>query len=303
MLTAPRVSTITANGFVGLPLALDQLFVNLAVLPVSDKTSQGFIFAEYKVGVNVLKRGENPRAKVVRGGQAPTASAPSAQQGAGAGAAAVLPQDATLTDGSGIQRFINQITTVYRMSATQMPNIKIFHNGNLQMTGIKRVEDGEALVSRIVEDIRACGSSVCTDPSALASREFIVRMINANFEAPTCVSRVRLFEVLRSETSLQIMFEANNYQALKLHYYFNASNPGQNGCCSCNAEVGSTLCEGKGKGMDKWDCKRVTLAVFETGRMLISGATTMAHVNHLYAFVSALYGRHATRIGYQRIAR
>lgn len=308
MLTSYKVSTITANGCVGVPLSLDPLFINLRVLPTTDKTSRGFIFAEYKIGVQVMTRGANPRAKSPRrvkgapSAPAPAPAPPVAPAPAQAPPAAAGARDTVFTDGSGMQRFINQITAVYRMSDTQTPNVKIFYNGNLQITGIKRVEDGEELVDRIVEEFRRCGSAVCADPSALQSRDFTVRMINANFEAPFFVSRNRMFDVLKRETALQIMFEANTYQALKLHYYFNDFNPGQCGCCLCNSAAGGMLCEGKGVGKVKWDCKRVTLAVFETGRMLISGATKMEHVDCLHRFMEEFFQKHSARFRHEALA-
>ena len=47
-------------------------------------------------------------------------------------------------------RFDNQITIIYKITNTYMPNIKIFKNGNIQLTGIKNIEDTEKISNHII---------------------------------------------------------------------------------------------------------------------------------------------------------
>ena len=52
-------------------------------------------------------------------------------------------------------RFDNQITILYQINKTYRPNIKIFKNGNIQLTGINRLEsDVENISKHIINEIK-----------------------------------------------------------------------------------------------------------------------------------------------------
>ena len=279
-ITPYRVSTITANGHVGVPLNLERFFDGVRVLPVDDTASEGFVYVERKLNGTLLHRGVNPRAKRVKKGTAPGPAPTTSVQ---------------RTDGSTMQRFMNQITAVYRMGPNEQPNVKIFELGMLQMTGVKRIESGHELVNRIIRECREL-EGVCSSPSALVNNDYMVRMINANFSVPYAIHRMALFNLLRP-LGLQIVLEADTYQGLKLHYYINRSKRASNGICDCNATTDPTmLCEGKGLGLRPGDCKRVTFAIFNTGSMLISGATSIEQVDEVYKFIVSFLEKHGPAV-------
>ena len=64
------------------------------------------------------------------------------------------------------RHFDNQCTLIYwekeRIDAgfTRGVNVKCFRNGRIQMTGVRHVEEGERVLSRVVETIRALGQKV-----------------------------------------------------------------------------------------------------------------------------------------------
>ena len=50
-------------------------------------------------------------------------------------------------------RFDNQVTVIYKFNDKYIPNVKIFKNGNIQLTGIKDVKDTEHIVNHLINDI------------------------------------------------------------------------------------------------------------------------------------------------------
>lgn len=74
-----------------------------------------------------------------------------------------------------------------------MPNVKLFRNGNIQMTGIRTVEDGKYIIDRMVEEVlrisKAGGTTIVGDETktivedvnTLQGRDFTIRMINSDF--------------------------------------------------------------------------------------------------------------------------
>lgn len=296
--SAYRVSTITTNGAVGAELAIAPVFHNLPILAAdAPSTEDGFLFAEMMLDGVLFRRGTNPRASRRRRKIKATAATATAKAKATASAvAADAAQTQTL-------RFINQTTVVYRMG-TQTPNIKIFANGVLHMTGIKNVNAGSEIVDRIIDALRAIPHALRFPDATLKNTDYVVRMINVDFKIDGWgINRDKLFSELDASTHLKLVYEANTYQALKVHYYFNESSAVLDGCCSCHAATDPTLkCEGKGKGVVATDCKRVTLAVFGTGKMMIIGASSMAQVDHVHAYAQRMIDEHfaAVRVPLRR---
>lgn len=282
-----RVSTITTNGAVGAELAIVPVFHNLPILAADAPVSEdGFLFAEMMLDGVLYRRGLNPRASRRRRKVKPVAVVSVSGGGEGVTAVTSTPQQQTL-------RFINQTTVVYRLGA-QTPNIKIFANGVLHMTGVKNVESGSEIVDRIIAALRQVPGALRFPDATFKNVDYVVRMINVDFRLDGWgIRRDELFTALDETSPLKLVYEKNTYQALKVHYYFNECNPVINGCCTCHAATDPTLkCEGKGKGVVATDCKRVTLAVFGTGRMMIIGASSMAQVNHLHAFAKRMIAEH-----------
>ena len=282
--TPYRVSTITTNGSVGAELIVNAVFHGVPILPVGSE-GDGFLFAEIMINKVIYQRGKNPREATRRRASASTASPGSGGEG-------------TATATSGVSRFINQTTVVYRYGA-MTPNIKIFANGNLHMTGVKDVASGSAIVDRLIEALRAIpGGATLYADATLKNQKYIVRMINVDFKLDGWgINRDKLFATLDASSKLKLVYEANTYQALKVHYYFNESKHVQNGCCECHAASDPTRkCEGKGNGQIAKDCKRVTLTIFGTGKMMIIGASSMAQVDHVHAFAQRMLAEHVEAV-------
>lgn len=259
-----RVSTITTNGSVGAEVNFAAVFVELPILD-TEKPGDGFLFAKMVDDKGtLLVRGVNPRERARR-------------HRAGA---------------NGASCFINQTTVVYRYG-TQTPNIKIFASGNLHLTGVKNVDDGQRIVDRVVDALRDIPGATRFPDATLKNRDYLVRMINVDFAVEGWgINRGRLYAALQvSRPALMCVYESNTYQALKVHYYFNASKIVQDGYCNCYADQ-TVQCSGKGKGDVATSCKRVTLSIFGTGKMMIIGASSMEQVDHVYAFVKQMLPEH-----------
>lgn len=262
-----RVSTITVNGNVSAELVSSVVFAGLPILG-PDEVGDGFLFAERMgEGGQLMTRGHNPRDRSRR------------------------RKAIAAAGGGGACRFMHQTTVVYRYGA-QTPNIKIFDKGSLHLTGVKDVVAGERIVDRVIEALRAIPGATRFPDATMKNHNYKVRMINVDFQLNGWgISRDRLFDALDRNTHLKIVYEANTYQALKVHYYINESKLQQNGCCDCHADP-TLKCPGKGEGKNLTDCKRVTLSIFGTGKMMIIGASAMAHVDHVYAFVKGMLPEH-----------
>jgi len=202
-------------------------------------------------------------------------------------------------------RFDNQVTVIYRFRDKYIPNVKIFKNGNIQLTGIKNVEDTEIIVNTIINNIKDIYNSIdkkiiinVPDDYVLDLKyqNFKIRMINTDFKIYTDPELTKGFEVKRREIhKLFISDEYNNkcsfqpgiYQGVKLEYFWNECNIKNNGICSCPKN-----CYGKGTGKSIGDCKKVTGALFESGSVLITGGVTFEQVDETYKYICDFLRKH-----------
>jgi len=195
-------------------------------------------------------------------------------------------------------RFDNQVTVIYKFNDKYIPNVKIFKNGNIQLTGIKDIKDTEHIVNHIINDITLIYNNidkniiVNVEPDYILDlkyQNFKIRMINTDFKVYSDPDFKNGFEIRRKEVhKLFINDEHNNkcsfqpgiYQGVKLEYFWNINNKNKNGICSC-----PKYCYGKGSGQNIGECKKVTGALFESGSVLITGGITFEQVNETYEYI------------------
>jgi len=202
-------------------------------------------------------------------------------------------------------RFDNQVTVIYRFREKYIPNVKIFKNGNIQLTGIKSVEDTEIIVNTIIDNIKEIYNNIDKNIIINAEEDYVldlkyqnfkIRMINTDFKVYTDPELTQGFAVKRREIhKLFIGDEYNNkcsfqpgiYQGVKLEYFWNECNIKNNGICSCPKN-----CYGKGTGKSIGDCKKVTGALFESGSVLITGGVTFEQVDETYKYICDFLRKH-----------
>jgi len=184
--------------------------------------------------------------------------------------------------------FDNQATVIYRFREGYMPNIKLFRNGNVQMTGIKTMEDGEMVVERIAGEVMRIAKekdiSIIPQIENIRANDFKVRMINSDFSIPFKIRRKVLHNLLMIDYSNVCSYQPESYPGVKLQYFWREKE-NHAGRCTCEEP-----CDGKG-GTDG-RCKKVTVSVFQSGKVLITGATTYEQINEAYRFICGVVTKH-----------
>lgn len=249
-----RISTITANGDIGSHVDLDIFFENIRLV---EPGTRGFVWASYK------------------------------------GRKGVHPKTGSSTNGVERKNFDNQATVVYYIAPSYSPNIKLFRNGNIQMTGVKRPEDGEWMIQEVAKELSAIARnhpSVLKTPETLLPQRFKIRMINSDFALDYRVRRKELHQIMMDEYDLITSYDPSSYPAAKCIYFWNQKNTTQ-GTCSCGRP-----CYGSGDGNGDGDCKKVTISVFQSGKILITGATSYQQIDDAYEFINGILAKHKEKI-------
>ena len=106
-------------------------------------------------------------------------------------------------------------------------------------------------------------------------------LINSDFDIKYSVNR----EILHREIinkGLYSSYEPCMYPGVNIKYYFNNNND-KCGICKCTEK-----CNGKGRGCGNGQCKRVTIAVFASGKIIITGGRSIEQLVDSYNFIKGV---------------
>ena len=255
--TAYKISTITATGTVSTPICLDVLFDNIEL--AADNEAPGIVYAEFgSKKTETIHKGYAKKLFIAH-----------------------RKQDASK------KRFDNQVTLVFRYDEpvakkSVLVNSKVFKNGNVQMTGLKYIEQGKYVVDLIIatlQSIHKKNEHIVADINKLKNDDYRIRLINCDFRLGFEVMRDRLHKVVTHVHGLMCSFEPCIYPGCKIQYCYNISNDPKDGICRC-----VDRCHGKGEGEGDGNCKRITIAVFQSGCVIITGGQSMQQIDEAYHF-------------------
>jgi hypothetical protein len=198
--------------------------------------------------------------------------------------------------------FYNQVTI--HLFHTKIINVKIFNNGSVQMTGLKDENQGYETIQRLLSEIgdipetqrRQIFSenhhfpdfykkSHKDEPNlstlySFAPEPKLVRtqmvMINSDFDIGYPIDREVLHRSI-VDSGHYSSFEPVIYPGVNIKYYHNPRKQ-QTGVCNCEC-----MCDGKGK---HGCCKKITVAVFKSGKIIITGGQSIAQINTAYDFIT-----------------
>lgn len=241
-----RVSTITAVGRLGTYVDIDALFDRLAVLEeecddTQKKTSndagdESVWFLSIEIG-----EGDAPRRR--RG----------------------TPPIRTRTHRIPPKNFDNQTTVVMRVPRPSFPdihdhlNVKVFRNGNVQLTGIKEIEQGRTALEGIVRAIER--TETAADEENLRVHEYRVCLINTDAHIGFGVRREKLYDLMkRRYPALSCNFEPCIYPGVKLKV------------------------------------EQATVSVFQSGCVIVTGARTLDQVDSAHLFIRDILMAHRNEL-------
>jgi len=200
--------------------------------------------------------------------------------------------------------FDNQVTVLYKTD--NYPNLKIFKNGNIQITGIKNKDDVNVIINQVIDEIKRIQKiepKITTTENfetKIGFTNFHIRMINTDFKS-FCDSELKEKFIIRRKILHKILisdeynnkcsFEPGKYHGVKLEFFWNKKKERQDGICNC-----STNCFGKGCGNGINDCKKITVAIFESGSVLITGGVSFEQINDAYNYITSVFKNHSLEL-------
>jgi len=173
-------------------------------------------------------------------------------------------------------------------------NVKIFNNGKLQMTGIPMNEIGHQVCDYICNEIKILSEKETSDvkipivlnKKRLAMKSYKTVMINTCYEIGKLIDRESLFKILLNKYKLNTIYDSEGYPGVRIEYYYiilimYTENEAK---CTC-----STKCKGKGSGMGDNQCRKISIAIFQSGSAIIAGGCTdTAPIYAAYKFINTI---------------
>lgn len=258
--TPLRISTLVTTGHLGTTIQLDKLFEQFHqhVIPIG-YYDEGFLKIEYgEKAIGFSSRDILSKRKVSK------------------------------------NSFFNQATIVIRKtredsSSFKEVNIKLFANGGFQMTGITSENYSKNVLNWIINKFNTFETSFSSKP--LSIEKFSVQLLNSDYKMNALVRRDELHKILSQKYRLFSTLETTIYQGINTKYYYNEESVRKNGICWCDKP-----CNGQGDGKTLDNCKRITIAIFQTGSVIITGARNMRQLDEAYHFINEIIKTHAPEV-------
>lgn len=185
--------------------------------------------------------------------------------------------------------FQNQATVIVNLAQGNRVNLKIFRNGKLQMTGLKSNEGGVTACKTLIntlQQLHTINPNIVTFHSENPIPDnFNIVLINSDFSVGFKIKRDELYHIL-FQKNIFVSYEPDIYPGVNAKYYYNSFN-NYSGICNCTSP-----CDGKGDGNGNGCCKKVTIATFQSGNIIITGARNDKQTEAAYLFINELFKNH-----------
>ena len=200
-------------------------------------------------------------------------------------------EDIIKTNSKNKSNFFNQCTIIIRPDINSRPvNLKLFKNGSSSMTGCFNEFDGYNAMKILLKELY--NHPECfyekDDKDNIEIYNYDISMINSDYSLEFRIDRLELYNILITETELLVTYEPERYPGVKISYFHNNNN--KCGLCKCNDDL---KCIGKGISNT---CKKITIAVFQSGKVIITGARTEIQTIDAYNYINKLISNNYSKI-------
>lgn len=169
------------------------------------------------------------------------------------------------------KNFFNQATLIVDVKNKRRINVKVFKNGAIQMTGCKSFSDFEQALLIVCNELKKKKAIYNKKTKTIEKRYFVtnydsidpkkisnfkIRMINSNFNVGFLIDREKLYELLL-KSNTRCTYEPCIHACVNIKYLYK------------NKEV-------------------ISIFVFESGSIIITGAKTKNHIIESYKFITKI---------------
>lgn len=188
------------------------------------------------------------------------------------------------------ENFYNSCSIIVKAGINEKcVNIKLFNNGKITLTGSKKELDGYngccILLNEIKKERECFLNYEELNFDDIKVEGYSITMINSDFNTNFKIDLISLLNILNEKNEyLFTKFNPEKYRGLIIGFYWNMKSTNQNGVCSCK-----TKCTGKGTGNGEGQCKKITISIFKSGSVIITGGKLVEQIEDAYAFINNVF--------------
>jgi TATA-box binding protein (TBP) (component of TFIID and TFIIIB) len=190
----------------------------------------------------------------------------------------------------------------YNLSNLELEKLKTTHsngieckfcNKTLSHNNIKRTHCNHYICNICNEsehkECKVCNTKLVETglyfPNLCKVKNYKIVLINSDYYLGFEIKRDILHELLVNKYNIFSSYEPCIYPGVNSKYYFNYeySDKPYIGKCYCNV-----YCDGKGNGNGIGECKKITVAIFQSGSIIITGARDMEQIKHAHKFINGV---------------
>jgi len=171
-----------------------------------------------------------------------------------------------------VNNFFNQITLLIAVDENRKINTKLFTNGSVQMTGSKSISDNLIILNKLIECLKKTyivdgeEKKLVEDSELLEISDFKISMINTNFGIGKEINREELLKIIKK---------------YDLPYVKAKLKPDIHAAINIELLVQDYI---------------VTILVFKTGNIIITGGKNSTHINTAYEYIIKLIEENKSKI-------
>jgi len=169
------------------------------------------------------------------------------------------------------KNFYNQATVIVDVKNKRRINVKLFKNGAIQLTGCKSMENFNDAITILTNELKKKKAVFDRKQKKIIKKDFVtspenvnlasinnfkIRMINSNFHIGFLVNRENLFDLL-NKANIRCTYEPCIHACVNIKYNYK------------NKET-------------------ISIFVFESGSIIITGAKTKNHIIEAYKFITKI---------------
>lgn len=196
---------------------------------------------------------------------------------------------------AGKKSFYNQATLIIKQGDDdRQQNIKLFNNSSISLTGCRVKSDGLNAVKHIIREMKnAPDIFECEeDREVINYSDYNITLINSDYCLDYTIDRPKLAELLIDKYNLFVTYTPDIYPGVKVYYYWNPNYKHNKGICKCENK-----CEDKKKkDLDENSCKRITIAIFQSGKVIITGSNRMRQTKDAYNTINKIVIKNSSDI-------
>jgi len=122
-------------------------------------------------------------------------------------------------------------------------------------------------------------------------KKYSITLINSDFYIGFKINRNNVYDFILNQINIICDYDPCIYQGVLIKFYWNNTKSIQDGKCNCTIP-----CNGKGCGYGNGECKKITISVFQSGNIIITGKCIRYEINYIHNFIVELFHKNIDKI-------